>query len=199
MQIHPIFSLTIGNASLEEHLPLARELFVENKNNFKQSTSHQNMVTTLGPYTSGEVSHKESEKLEILKKAILNKAIEYVDTLGYKTSNRKISVSNIWFNEMKSESVHKPHYHYGANLSGCFYVDMPKDCGSITYTHNFLSVDPLHMVEVKEYNPANSEAWSFSPSEGDVYFWKATLQHEVQSAKFDGVRRCISFDVQITE
>ena len=199
MQIHPIFSLTIGNASLEEHLPLARELFVENKDILKQSTSHQNMITTLGRYASDDITHKKSEKLETLKKAILNKAIEYVGALGYKNNNRKFNISNIWFNEMRTDSNHKLHYHYGANLSGCFYVDMPENCGSITYSHSSLAVDPLGGLEIREYTVANSPNWNFSPKEGDVFFWKATLQHEVKSAKFDGVRRCIGFDVQITE
>jgi uncharacterized protein (TIGR02466 family) len=196
MQINSIFSLTVGVASLEGYLALARELFVENKDEFDQAPSQENWVTTLKDYSLGNVNLKEGEKLETIKEAILIKAKEYVGALGYDNTSR-FKVSNIWLNEMQNDSSHKSHYHYGASISGCFYVDMPENCGPIKYSHTFLSLDPLNSLNVKGYTPANSGDWTMLPREGDVFFWKSTLHHEVPHAKFEGVRRCIAFDIHI--
>jgi hypothetical protein len=54
---------------------------------------------------------------------------------------------------MEKHSAHKPHYHYGANISGCFYVDIPDNTSKIVFSHNFLSLDTLNIFGVKDYLP----------------------------------------------
>jgi uncharacterized protein (TIGR02466 family) len=199
MQLNSIFSISIGIASLAEYLVPARELFIENKDVFKISTIDNNTRTTLEHYTNPpQVSHIPSEKLNAIKEAILGKAYEYVAACGYDLSTYKLKVSNIWLNEMAKNSHHTNHYHYGVNISGCFYVDMPQDCGQIKFSHTFLSIDPLQILGVANYTPANSSTWSFSPKEGDVFFWKSTLQHEVPQTNIEGIRRCIAFDILVS-
>ena len=199
MQLNSIFSISIGITSLTECLTPARELFVENKDMFKVSTIDANTRTTLESYINPpSVGHKPSKKLDAIKAAILTKAIEYVNALGYDTNTYKLKVSNIWLNEMGNNSSHIAHYHYGAAVSGCFYVDMPQNSGQIRYSHTVLAVDPLEILGVKEYTPANSANWSFAPKEGDLFLWKATLQHEVPKSEFNGTRRCIAFDIVVT-
>lgn len=199
MQLNSIFSISVGTASLAEHLVPARELFIENKDTFKVSRIDKNTRTTLEHYVyPHKVSHRPSKKLDAIKQAILVKAKEYVSACGYSTKMYKLEMQNIWFNEMSSNSTHIPHYHYGANISGCFYIDVPKSGGTIRFAHTHLAVDPLEILGVEEYTPVNSPSWGFLPVEGDVFFWKSTLQHEVPKSEFSGTRRCIAFDIVVS-
>jgi uncharacterized protein (TIGR02466 family) len=198
MQINPIFSINIGTDSLAEHLPIARELFADNKDNFKYITTGTNTKTTLENYYVDTVKHRKDKKFNIIQNDILAKAKEYAASLGYATDTFKFNIKNIWLNEMTTNSCHNLHYHYGAHISGCFYVDIPKDSGNIVFSHTCLSVDTLEMLGVQQYTPANSVTWKFEPKEGDIFFWKSTLQHEVPLSKFNGIRRCIAFDIDFT-
>ena len=195
MQLKSIFSINVGTASLEEHLPIARELFVENKDSFGPITKGINTKTTLENYYVDIAEHTKDEKFNIIQNAILTQSKEYASSLGYATDSFKFKIKKIWLNEMTNNSCHNLHYHYGARISGCFYVDMPKNSNHIKFLHHCLSIDPLEMLGVTQYTPANSVTWGFEPKEGDVYFWQSTLEHEVPPLQFDGTRRCIAFDI----
>jgi uncharacterized protein (TIGR02466 family) len=195
MQLNPIFSISIGTDSLAEHLPIARELFADNKDNFKYITTGINTKTTLENYYVDTVKHRKDKKFNIIQNDILIKAKEYASSLGYAADTLKFKIKNIWLNEMVTNSSHNLHYHYGSHISGCFYIDVPQNSGVIVFSHINLAVDTLECLGVKQYTPANSVTWRFEPKEGDIYFWKSTLQHEVPLLKFDGTRRCIAFDI----
>jgi uncharacterized protein (TIGR02466 family) len=196
VHLNPIFSLCVGVDDLSEHLASAREVFVENKKYFKPSVLDAGMRTTLENYVRPQTHyHKESAKLDVIKEAILSKAHDFISACGYNSDVYRCEFSNIWLNEMEKHSAHKPHYHYGANISGCFYVDIPDNTSKIVFSHNFLSLDTLNIFGVRDYLPVNSSNWSFMPKEGEVFFWKSDLEHEVPPTDFKGVRRSIAFDI----
>ena len=188
----------VGVDKLPECVAPARNVFLENENEFLTPIICPDMRTSLKQFGMPSlVTHKESVALDSIKKAISIKALDFLKTYGYKTEQYKCELSNLWLNEMHPHSYHKPHYHYGPNISGCFYVDVPKDSGQIVFSHSNLSVDTLNLIEIDNYNQLNSSTWSFVPEEGDVYFWKSDLLHEVPQTNFEGIRRSIAFDVSI--
>jgi uncharacterized protein (TIGR02466 family) len=199
MHLNPIFSVCVGVDDLSEHLASAREVFIENKKMFKPSVLDSGVRTTLEHYVYPQTHyHKESKKLDIVKEAILLKASDFVKTCGYKADAYQCVFSNIWLNEMEKHSSHKPHYHYGANISGCFYIDIPDNTSQIVFSHNYLAVDTLNIFGVDTYTPANASNWGFVPKEGEVFFWKSDVQHEVPPTDFEGVRRSIAFDIIVS-
>jgi uncharacterized protein (TIGR02466 family) len=198
MQINAIFTIGVGVDKLLECVKPARKVFAKNENGFITSILCPNMRTSLKSFDMPpDVTHKESAELDKIKDAIKIKALDFLKTCGYKTEQYKCELSNIWLNEMHSHSYHKAHYHYGPNISGCFYVDVPKDSGPIVFSHSALNVDTLNIIEIDNYNQLNSSTWSFIPEEGDVYFWKSDLLHEVPQTNFEGIRRSIAFDISI--
>jgi uncharacterized protein (TIGR02466 family) len=200
MIIKPIFAIGIGKATDTENLPVARNIFVENQELFKFAGGKKLFRTTLKNYSPGYIDHleyKNKEAIEQIKESIRKKAIDYLTICGYRTDALQVKVPNIWLNEMKKNCAHENHMHYGYTLSGCYYVDVPKNSGKIVF-NDINKVDCCNTLSINEYTPYNSGCWSFAPEEGDMFFWKSTLQHEVPPSNFEGIRRSIAFDVLVT-
>jgi uncharacterized protein (TIGR02466 family) len=200
MKLEPMFVVDIGTDKDVESLDTARKIFKENKNLFSSTTERQNFSTTLNTYYSEKANipnYKNSADIKKLKKSIKQKSNSYLELCGYDTDKFCLKVINIWLNEMHSASKHDPHSHYGPNISGCYYVDIPKNCGPIIFTTP-LQINTCAAAAIKDYTFFNSCAWRFFPEEGDMYFWKSNLIHEVPFSKFEGIRRSIAFDVVIT-
>ena len=200
MIIKPIFSIGVGKATDIENLHVAKNIFVENQNLFKLANGQKLFRTTLKSYSPKYVDnleYKNKEDIEQIKESIRKKSIDYLTICGYKADVLEVKVHNIWLNEMEKNCVHENHMHYGYTLSGCYYVEVPKNSGKIVF-NDINKVDSCNTLSINEYTPYNSGSWSFVPEEGDMFFWKSTLQHEVPSSSFEGVRRSIAFDVIVT-
>jgi hypothetical protein len=199
MRITNIFSVGIGIEQVPEMLPLARKIFTENKDIFKSAGYHTGLRTTLSSYFKDiEVCHTKNEDTELLERFILLQATNYIGFCGYKAKNYSYTIT-MWLNEMERNSVHKLHHHYGHNISGCYYVDLPKDSNTILFSHTHLNSNSLGLLEVNEYTPFNSASWKFAPKEGELYLWKSDMYHEVPQLDFNGVRRSIGFDVSVVD
>lgn len=196
MDITPIFSVGIGKSNEPELLDVARQLFSDNQDVLINGES--GLRTTLEKYNStqdcAELNNKQA--VNILKKVIAKNAESFYKSLGYKTDALDFEVVNLWLNEMAGVSTHKAHSHYGFQLSGCFYVDLPESSNAIKF------YTPLEKREhgsnpLAEYNQYNAEFYQVTPKEGDMFFWESLLTHEVPEMSFLGIRRSIAYDLKI--
>ena len=200
MEINTIFIVGIGKVSELGSLDLARKIFADNQNTLKPSIDSGNFNTSLGRYyfkKSDICEYSNLNDVEQLKQTIKKHAFTYLKTIGYSVEEFDLEVPNLWLNEMKGDSVHHPHTHYGFNLSGTYYIDVPQDSGNISFL-NPIPVDPCMYAAIREHTPFNAKYCGIVPKEGDMLFWKSNLEHSVPFAIFDGVRRTIAFDVLIT-
>lgn len=196
MDVTPIFSVAIGKSSEPELLNVARQLFKDNQNVLAEGES--GLRTTLQKYNSTQdcAELNNQQAVNTLKKAIAKNAESFYKNLGYKTDALDFEVVNLWLNEMAGVSTHKAHSHYGFQLSGCFYVDLPESSNAIKF------YTPLQKREhggnpLAEYNQYNAEFYEVLPQEGDMFFWESLLMHEVPEMSFSGIRRSIAYDLKI--
>lgn len=197
MRVTNIFSIGVGIEQVPEMLPLARKIFAENKDNFKSAGHHPGLRTTLSNYFKNiEVFHTKNKDTDLLENFILLRAKEYIAFCGYKAEDYEYTIT-MWLNEMERNAVHKLHHHYGHNISGCYYIDLPNNSNTIMFSHTHLNSNSLGLVEVDEYTPFNSASWKFMPKEGELYLWKSDMYHEVPPLDFNGIRRTIAFDISV--
>jgi uncharacterized protein (TIGR02466 family) len=197
MQTTPIFSVGIGKVNEHSLLNTARTLFKDNQHLLKQGEN--GLQTTLQRYNSMDdcAVLNNQEAADRIKEAIVKNAALFYSDIGFDVSNLEFKVVNFWLNEMVSGSVHKPHLHYGFQLSGCFYVDVPHGSDLIQlYT-------PLKKLEhgdnpTKGFNQYNAEFYGTRPEEGDMFFWESLMVHGVPELKYQGVRRSIAYDLSIS-
>lgn len=197
MEITPIFSVGIGKSSEPNLLDVARQLFSDNQNVLAEG--ELGLKTTLEKYNSTQdcAELNNQQAVNTLKKAIAKNAESFYKNLGFRTDVLHFEVVNLWLNEMAGVSSHKAHSHYGFQLSGCFYVDLPESSNAIKF------YTPLQKREhgsnpLAEYNQYNAEFYQVLPQEGDMFFWESLLIHEVPEMSFSGIRRSIAYDLKIS-
>jgi uncharacterized protein (TIGR02466 family) len=199
MEVKPIFSVAIGKSSEPELLPVARKLLEDNKETLLAS-EEKNLRTTLRTYNATkncEVLNNPGAVAKI-SQVIEAKAKDFYAELGFDVDVLDFEVANLWLNEMSSDSSHSVHSHYGYQISGCFYVDVPDNSGFLRlYT-------PLNPVErtaapVRNFTQYSAEFFCTTVQEGDMFFWESMLKHGVPELKFEGLRHSIAYDVRVSK
>jgi uncharacterized protein (TIGR02466 family) len=198
MELTPIFSVGAGKSQTPELLPIARQLFYDNKHLL--SESYGGLRTTLQRYNSMQdcVTLNNQEAVHSLKQAIKINAINFYAGLGFDVEKLDFEVVNLWLNEMCAGSSHPPHSHYGFQLSGCFYVDVPDGSGLIKL-YTTLQRREHGDNPAKELGQYNAEFYGICPKEGDMLFWESLITHEVPPLEFHGIRRSIAYDLKISK
>jgi uncharacterized protein (TIGR02466 family) len=164
------------------------------------AVGNNGLSTTLQRYNSLQDCAILNNQLAVaeIKKSIKQNASLFYAGLGFDVEQLEFEVVNLWLNEMCSGGIHPPHCHYGFQVSGCFYVDVPQGSNLIKF------YTPLQKKEhgdnpEKEHNQYNGEFYGNYVEEGDMLFWESLLQHEVPSLKFQGIRRSIAYDLSISK
>lgn len=197
MEVIPIFSVAIGKAQAPELLIYAKQLFKDNQQTLKQGEN--NLRTTLQRYNSKQDTAvlNNQNAVNKIKETILQNAIAFYAGLGFDVDQLEFYIPNLWLNEMSAGSLHPPHTHYGNQLSGCFYVDVPANSNLIKlYT-------PIKKIEhgsnpEKILNEYNAQYYVNYVDAGDMLFWESMLMHEVPALQFEGVRQSIAYDISIS-
>jgi uncharacterized protein (TIGR02466 family) len=198
MQTTPIFSIGFGSSNESSLLDTARTLFKDNQHLIKQG--EHGLRTTLQGYNSPQdcLELNNQKAVEKIKEAIKKNATLFYSDIGFDISNLEFNVVNLWLNEMVACSAHKAHSHYGFQLSGCFYVDVP-DGSDLIKLYTPLQKREHGENQLKEFNQYNAEFFGVRPKEGDMLFWESLLVHEVPELKYEGVRRSIAYDLSISK
>jgi len=198
MELTPIFSVAIGKAKETTLLETARKLFKDNQNILQQGEN--GLCTTLQRYNSTEdcTTLNNQEAVAAIKEAVKKNAVKFYAGLGFDTDQLDFEVVNLWLNEMRAASSHRIHCHYGFQISGCFYVDVPQGSSLIKFYTNIKRLEHGGHPE-KIFNQYNAQFFGASPEEGDMFFWESLLQHEVPELHFHGVRRSIAYDLKISK
>lgn len=200
MNLIPMFAVGLGIEKVPDGLPFARKIFVENKNLLHEVLGSPNHFTTLMGYKRNTVitNHKNTENLEKLKYLFYTNAYKFFCACGYDIDKYDLEVVNLWLNEMKAGGKANRHIHYGYQISGCYYVDMPKGSENIMFFNGYDN-PAFGTVDSKAYTMFNSGSWHMNPEEGDMYFWRSDIEHQVVNNKFEGIRRTIAFDINVID
>jgi uncharacterized protein (TIGR02466 family) len=197
MKLTPIFSVGIGKADESQLLEEARALFKDNQQLFGRS--EEGLFTTLQKYNSNQncAILNNQGAVSKIKEAIKNNARLFYAGIGFNVEQLDFEVDNLWLNEMTANSYHKPHSHYGYQISGCFYVDVPQGSNLIKFYSNNKKIEHGDNPE-KEHNQYNAQFFASGINEGDMFFWESLLTHEVPALEFEGVRRSIAYDLSVS-
>jgi uncharacterized protein (TIGR02466 family) len=196
MEIQTPFITPIAVFDVSKHLPFLRAAFKYAKQQELFKHSKPGFNTTLRIYAMNVDSDclPLNEEAAELKQDITNAAVKLAAFMGYTTDEYQPTVKNFWLNEMVSGAEHSLHSHYGVHFSGCIYVDMPDNSGSIVFNSHRERFDYQIMNATKQ-TAFNSSNWAFAPKEGQLFLWESWIRHYVPAATFEGVRHTAGLDV----
>ena len=113
-------------------------------------------------------------------------------------SGYSYSISNMWINVNKPGDYNTLHVHPLSKMSGCFYIKVPENSGSIIFEC------PSYYVNFNLHKSINSEladqfnfysSWCMNPYEGTMLFFPPHLQHEVATNRSNEDRITIAFNL----
>ena len=108
----------------------------------------------------------------------------------------EIVIPQMWINVNKKNDWNAIHLHGQYNLSGTYYVKVPKDSGQIVFR------DPRPAAMTNNFMVNRFDKGEFrkiKPIEGLLILFPSYLEHFVEPSNADEDRISISFDVVITK
>ena len=107
----------------------------------------------------------------------------------------EMDLNQMWIVEQREHDYNPLHTH-GGTLSGIVYLKVPEQINEKNEPHGWLSFGGPW-----QYRPENL-AFKMNelilPKEGDMYFFRAQLPHQVYPFKGEGERRSLSFNLKAT-
>ena len=102
-----------------------------------------------------------------------------------------------WFVRIPPGGYTTSHMHANSLFSGVVYIDVSERGGDIKFIHNPSGENGSvkYILEIKEYNIFNSEAWTITPKKGDIIITPSHVFHEVGRNESDKNRYSFAFNI----
>lgn len=146
-------------------------------NVYKTGTNRK--ISNLGGFQTGLNIKEHGKFLKQLTKDVEKHATIFAsEFINYNPQK----VESLWLNINKYKDSNLSHLHTGCDLSGCFYLKTPENCGAIVFQHPAIDLlsfyDDTKNIEYR--NSWNSLSWEFEPKENWLYLFPAWLKHYVK-------------------
>jgi uncharacterized protein (TIGR02466 family) len=197
MEIYQFFPTMIAKESHPEFLEDSRKLFEKHKDFFE--IVREGYLTTLSRYESQwwnetSVDIINDELNSPLVQTILVDCEKYLTGIGFFTDQVELYIKSMWMNKTVNDGKVDPHTHGGAIVSGCYYIDVPKNAPPIDFG-NPLNVHRYAKLPIREQNPLISSSVSIFPTSGDLLMWHSFVEHSVTPTQCYDERTVIAFDI----
>ena len=135
------------------------------------------VASNLGGYQSKDLEKNSVVFLPLLK-TIEDKTNYLARQIGIKNN---LKIDNFWINVNFYKDTNMAHSHPNSIFSGSFYIETPKDSGSIVFRHPIQSLLDAHWINnIVKYNEFNSSVWKFVPQENQLLIFPSWLEHYVE-------------------
>ncbi|BDX05736.1 tetratricopeptide repeat protein [Planctobacterium marinum] len=103
----------------------------------------------------------------------------------------KFVISDAWSVRLKEQGYHKGHYHPRGQISGIFFLSLPKPGGSIEQNSGYLAFGDPDIGNVDDF-PAQH---LIKPEVGKLVIFPSCFWHSTNTQTLSGQKITISFDV----
>lgn len=145
-------------------------------------------------YSSISDLPRRSSDFGVLKDWIDARVAGFVKSLEFDLQGRKLQMSACWINIMGEHCSHAYHLHPLSTISGTFYLQAPKGCGSFKIEDprlaSFMAAPPKRTRASQEHQ----RFIAFEPKAGDLVLFESWLKHEVTPNRSKKDRISISFN-----
>ena len=197
MTIIPLFPTLIHSIEIKDFGKIQDQLI-----EFVYEQENNDPMGVIFSNDGGWQSRSNFQKDNIIADTIQNQLISYFANPDIFKSNFDLILSGLWLNINREGNTNRLHNHPGADLSGVFWIKVPKDCdsGKISFSSPHSYTDyisyAIHQESVcKELN--FYDTYQFPPMEGTGYIFPAHLLHEVRVNRSRKDRISVSFNLNI--
>jgi uncharacterized protein (TIGR02466 family) len=174
-KIHEIFPIPVYEADLDLDIVEMERLCNEH-----QGQTDNRKVSNVGGFQSHisllnnnfkELFAELEKHVQIYSKTFLTEQEQHLD--------------NIWLNVNGYKNSNVAHVHPGCNISGCYYVKVPSESGSITFEHPAIDMLSWYQarqdINTSEFKRYSTLIWDFFPKKNTLYLFPSWLRHSVRA------------------
>ena len=158
--------------------------------------SKTNYVGGYTSYASQTQLHRTHHPFMVLSKAIDSHVRRYARQLHWDLKGGRLEMTTCWVNVMPKFSHHSLHLHPLAVVSGTYYVQTPKEGGTLKFEDPriglFMGSPPRKASAPKEVQPF----YSLQPETGKIVLFESWIRHEVPANRGNEKRISISFNYE---
>ena len=112
--------------------------------------------------------------------------------------SREIVFDGMWININGKGNYNSSHNHPCCHMAGVFWINTPKNCGTFECQspHNFnMAGEIMRYTEDFQMRTNSYPSWFFTPQEGKILIFPASLMHKVEANQSDENRISSSFNL----
>ncbi|MCL6434781.1 MAG: hypothetical protein K6T90_11320 [Leptolyngbyaceae cyanobacterium HOT.MB2.61] len=189
---HNLFPTPLFVFSLKEHDKLNQHLLALIYR-LKQSDPGHTASNVLGWHS--KVNLFELSEIQPFKQLVDEAIAQVAQAVGY--GNVRITAANCWANVNPKYASNKIHDHANCLFSGVYYVQTPKDCGSLMF-YDPRSARTFYKPNVQSYTAYTADAVAHVAEAGLLLIFPSWLKHGVEPNLSDEDRISISFNYVFT-
>jgi len=153
-----------------------------------------------GGYTSYASLNDLTRRASIfadLERAIAKQVSVFARELQFELGGHKLKLDSLWINVMERGTVHTPHIHPHAVISGTYYVTVPPKSGVIRFEDPRLPMMMAAPPRKPKARPENRSFVDVAPKPGVLLLWESWLRHGVETNSARGKRISVSFNYRL--
>ena len=190
-EVLDIFKTTIFKTKID--INLYKNYFLNILKDYKKF-NFGNEISNVGGFQSNSLNYINDEN--ILNKIFLNPAKEYIKTLNPK-KQLNVSLFNFWINSNNKSNYNLIHNHPDSNISGVFYIKVPKLSGRLVFQNADLTRLNDSNFDFFD-NPNFNSRYFCNVEEGDLYLFTSQTLHYVEANRSEEERISVAFNINIT-
>tara|TARA_R100001591_G_scaffold108162_1_gene117427 strand:+ start:509 stop:1060 length:552 start_codon:yes stop_codon:yes gene_type:complete len=117
-----------------------------------------------------------------------------IENFYYEETNNKVKLGNAWICKNIKGSFNKIHLHGGSDISGVYYLEVPKNSGDIVFRN------PNDCVQMADWNMGKDILWTpeyiWKAQKGLIIYFPSYLPHYTQVNQSHEPRLALSFNMR---
>ena len=192
-QIYCTRNSSASSTGLRERL-VRESLVFKEIDEIGKNWSKKNYLSGYTSYASITDLPFRSSNFEVLKRFIDREVKKFAKILDLDLGKGKLIMHECWVNVMGKNCQHAYHLHPLSTISGTYFLQTPKGCGSLKFEDPRL---PSFMGSPPRKNNAtrdNVHFYEVRPKAGDLVLFESWLKHEVTPNQSGQNRISVSFN-----
>jgi len=190
-EVLDIFKTTIFKTKI--NINLYKDYFLNILKDYKKFNFGNN-ISNIGGFQTNPLNSIDNQ--DILNNIFLNPTKEYIKHFKPRRE-LNLKLSSFWINENNKNDYNLIHNHNESNISGVFYIKVPKLSGRLVFQNGDLT--KLYDTNFNFFDDSNFNSRYFcNVEEGDLYLFTSQTLHYVEANRAEEERISVAFNINIT-
>jgi len=158
----------------------------------EQQNNKGKKISNVGGFQS---SQYETLREDILRDVFLYPGKNFIEKLNPK-KNLNLKLGDFWINSNLNKDYNLLHNHFGATISGIYYLEVPENSGRLVFQNGDLS--KMSSINFDYFHNENYYARYFIiPEKFDLYLFPSEAFHYVEPNRSFENRISVAFNLKV--